>query len=295
MKVRTIGFFLRQAALSLWRNAWMSLAAAVSVAVTLFILGTFILLILNINFIATSLQSSVEIAAFLEVDTPRSEAQALQQRIQNFPGVTDVVLVTKEEGLKTLAQQFGSEEELLSATGGVNPLPDYLRIKVQDPAQIGEIAAAIQSLPAVEKVNYGQAVVEKLLAVVRWVRYLGAGIVALLGVGSLLLLMITIRLAVYSRRREINIMKYVGATDWFIRWPFLLEGFFLGLVGGSLAAAGLAAGYSSLMDRISLNLVFVPLLRDEWILWYSTVGLVTGGAAIGAGGSLLAVHRFLKV
>lgn len=295
MKLRTFGLFLRQAALSLWRNAWMSLAAAISVAVTLFILGTFVLLILNINFIANTLQSSVEIAAFLEVDAPRSEARALQERLKNFPGIADVVLVTKEEGLKTLAQQFGSEEELLKATGGVNPLPDYLRIKVQDPAQIGEIAQAVQSMPGVEEVNYGQAVVERLLAVVRWVRYLGAGIVVLLGAGSLLLLMITIRLAVYARRREINIMKYVGATDWFIRWPFLLEGFFLGLLGGALAAAAVAAGYSSLVNKISLSLVFVPLLRDGYILWYSGLGLTAGGAAIGAAGSLLAVHRFLKV
>lgn len=295
MKLRTIWYFFRQAGLSLWRNAWMSLAAAISVAVTLFILGIFILLVLNINFIAHTLQSSVEIAVFLRVDTPRSQVQILQQQLRNIPGVTEAVLVTKEEGLKILAQQFGSEEELLQATGGVNPLPDYFRIKVQDPAYIGDVARDIANLPGVEKVNYGQAVVEKLLAVVRWIRYLGIGIVGLLGLGSLLLLMITIRLTVYSRRREINIMKYVGATDWFIRGPFLLEGFFLGFLGGALAAGVLVWGYSLLIQKISLNLVFVPFLRDELILWYSAVGLVGGGALVGAVGSLLAVHRFLKV
>ncbi|MGB9859725.1 MAG: permease-like cell division protein FtsX [Moorellaceae bacterium] len=295
MKLRTVGYFFRQAGLSLWRNAWLSLAAAASVAVTLFILGTFVLLVLNINLIAHTLQSSVEIAAFLQVDMPRTQVQSLQQQLKGLPGVAEVVLVTKEEGLKTLAQQFGSEEELLEATGGVNPLPDYFRVKVQDPAQIAELARTIESLPGVEKVNYGQAVVEKLLAVVRWVRYLGIGIVALLGLGSLLLLMITIRLAVYARRREINIMKYVGATDWFIRGPFLVEGFFLGFLGGGLAAAALVWGYESLIQKISLNLVFVPLLRDKFVLAYSAVGLIGGGALVGSLGSLLAIHRFLKV
>ncbi|WP_157109751.1 permease-like cell division protein FtsX [Thermanaeromonas toyohensis] len=295
MKLRTWGYFFRQAFLSLWRNAWMSMAAGTSVAVTLFILGAFILLVLNINFIALALQSNLEIAAFLRVDTPRSQALALKHQIQNLPGVKEVELVTKEQGLKILAQQFGSEEELLGATGGVNPLPDYFRIKVEDASRISEIAAAIQNLPAVEKVNYGQAVVERLLAVIRWLRYLGVGIIGLLGIASLMLLMITIRLAVYARRREINIMKYVGATDWFIRWPFLLEGLLIGLFGGGVAAGILAWGYGPLTHKIKLSLFFLPLIEDPAVVRYTTLGLVGGGGFVGALGSLLAIHRFLKV
>lgn len=271
------------------------MAAGTSVAVTLFILGAFILLVLNINFIALTLQSSLEIAVFLRVDTPRSQALSLKQQIQNLPGVKGVELVTKEQGLKILAQQLGNEEELLEATGGVNPLPDYLRVKVEDPARINEVAAALQNLPAVEKVNYGQAVVEKLLAVLWWVRYLGVGVIGLLVVASLMLLMITIRLAVYARRREINIMKYVGATDWFIRWPFLLEGLFIGLLGGGVAAGVLAWGYTSLTYKIKLSLFFLPLLEDRTVLHYTALGLVGGGGFVGALGSLLAIHRFLKV
>jgi len=271
------------------------MAAGTSVAVTLFILGAFILLVLNINFIALALQSNLEIAAFLRVDTPRSQALALKHQIQNLPGVKEVELVTKEQGLKILAQQFGSEEELLGATGGVNPLPDYFRIKVEDASRISEIAAAIQNLPAVEKVNYGQAVVERLLAVIRWLRYLGVGIIGLLGIASLMLLMITIRLAVYARRREINIMKYVGATDWFIRWPFLLEGLLIGLFGGGVAAGILAWGYGPLTHKIKLSLFFLPLIEDPAVVRYTALGLVGGGGFVGALGSLLAIHRFLKV
>ncbi|MCG0277445.1 MAG: permease-like cell division protein FtsX [Thermanaeromonas sp.] len=294
MRLRTWGYFFRQAFLSLWRNAWMSVAASTSVAVTLFILGAFILLVLNINFIALALQSNLEIAVFLRVDTPRSQALALKQQMESLPGVKEVELVPKEQGLKILAQQLG-EEELLEATGGVNPLPDYLRVRVEDPARIGEVAAILQNLPAVEKVNYGQAVVERLLAVLRWVRYLGVGIIGMLAVASLMLLMITIRLAVYARRREINIMKYVGATDWFIRWPFLLEGLFIGLIGGGIAAGVLLWGYTSLTYKIKLSLFFLPLLEDNTVLHYTALGLVGGGACVGAVGSLLAIHRFLKV
>lgn len=295
MKLRTWGYFFRQAFLSLWRNAWMSVAASTSVAVTLFILGAFILLVLNINLIALALQSNLEIAVFLRVDTPRSQALALKQQIESLPKVKEVELIPKEQGLKILAQQLRDEEGLLEATGGVNPLPDYLRVKVEDPAWIGEIAAAIQNLPAVEKVNYGQAVVERLLAILRWVRYLGVGIIGMLVVASLMLLMITIRLAVYARRREINIMKYVGATDWFVRWPFLLEGLFIGLLGGGIAAGALLWGYTALTYKIKLSLFFLPLLEDKTVLKFTALGLVGGGAFVGAAGSLLAIHRFLKV
>jgi len=295
MKLRTTGYFFKQAGVSLGRNFWMSLAAVASVAISMFLLGAFLLLVFNINYVAARLQSNVEIAAFLLVDTPRQQAYQAQEQIKAMPGVTEVTLVPKEEGLKQLSQQFGGEEELLGATGGINPLPDYLRVRVTDPETIHDVAAAIQALPAVEKVNYGQETVDRLFAVVRWLRWLGAGIILVLGMGALFLIVLTIRLTVYSRRREINIMKYVGATDWFIRWPFFLEGLFIGLAGSACAALILYAGYNILLKRIALTMVFVPLFNDPGLVLASVASLVVGGALVGAVGSLLSIRRFLNV
>jgi len=294
MKLRTAGYFFRQAALSLWRNIWMSLASVASVAISMFLLGAFLLLVFNVNYIAANLQSNVEIAVFLQVDTPRQVAYQVRDQVKAMPGVTEVTLVPKEEGLKQLSQQFGGQEELLEATGGVNPLPDYLRVRVAVPETIHEVARAIANLPGVEKVNYGQEVVERLFAVVRWLRWLGAGIIFVLGLGALFLIIITIRLTVYSRRREISIMKYVGATDWFIRWPFFLEGLFLGLVGSGCAALTVYTGYNLLLTRAGAALVFIPLLNDRGLLLNSVLSLVAGGALVGALGSLLSIRRFLK-
>ncbi len=295
MKLRTTGYFFKQAGISLWRNFWMSLAAVASVAISMFLLGAFLLLVFNVNYFASSLQSNVEIAVFLQVDTPRQEAYQVRDQVKAMPGVTEVTLVPKEEGLKQLSQQFGGQEELLEATGGVNPLPDYLRIRVADPETIHEVARAIAGLPGVEKVNYGQEVVERLFAVVRWLRWLGAGIILFLGLGALFLIIITIRLTVYSRRREISIMKYVGATDWFIRWPFFLEGLFLGLAGSGCAALAVYAGYNLFLTRAGSALVFIPLLNDRDLLLSSVLSLMAGGALVGAIGSLLSIRRFLKV
>jgi len=273
----------------------MSLAAAASVAVTMFLLGVFLLLVFNLNYMASQLQSNVEIAAFLHVDTPREVVQHLEAQIKHLPGVREVVLVPKEEGFRKISRQFGGEEELLSATGGVNPLPDYLLVRVNTPEEIRDIAGAIAQLPGVEKVNYGQEVVERLFALVRWLRWLGAGLILLLAAGAVVLIMLTIRLTVYSRRQEISIMKYVGATDSFIRWPFFLEGLFLGLVGSGLAAGAVYGIYTWLLSR-SFNLfLFLPLLNDPALLLKSLLGLIGAGAGVGALGSLLSIRQFLKV
>ncbi|MGI6285810.1 permease-like cell division protein FtsX [Neomoorella humiferrea] len=295
MKFRTFGYFFKQAGISLWRNFWMSLAAAASVAISMFLLGAFLLLVFNVNYIASRLQSNVEIAAFFRVDMPRQEAYQIMDRVKGMPGVAEVILVPKEEGLKELSRQFGGEGELLEATGGVNPLPDYLRVRVANPETIHEIARAIANLPGVEKVNYGQEVVERLFAVVRWLRWLGAGVILVLGLGALFLIVLTIRLTVYSRRREISIMKYVGATDWFIRWPFFLEGLFLGLAGSACAALAVYISYKLLLQRLETALVFIPLLNDQQLLLNSVFCLAAGGALVGALGSLLSIRRFLKV
>lgn len=207
MKLRTVGYFIKQASLSLFRNMWMSLAAMGSVTVSMFILGAFLLLALNINYIATSVQSNVQVAVFFQVDTPRQEVINTQKKIEAMSQVTEVKLVPKEEGLKQISQQFGGEQELLEATGGINPLPDYLLVKVDNPETIEDVAITVGTLPWVEKVNYGQEIIDKLFAVARWLRWLGAGIILLLGFGALFLIMITIRLTVFSRQREINIMK----------------------------------------------------------------------------------------
>ncbi|HHP51154.1 MAG TPA: ABC transporter permease [Moorella mulderi] len=295
MKLSTMAFFLQQACTSLRRNLWMSLAAAASVAVTMFLLGVFLLLVFNLNYMASQLQSNVEIAAFLHVDTPREVVQHLEAQIKHLPGVREVVLVPKEEGFRKISRQFGGEEELLSATGGVNPLPDYLLVRVNTPEEIRDIAGAIAQLPGVEKVNYGQEVVERLFALVRWLRWLGAGLILLLASGAVVLIMLTIRLTVYSRRQEISIMKYVGATDSFIRWPFFLEGLFLGLVGSGLAAGAVYGIYTWLLSR-SFNLfLFLPLLNDPALLLKSLLGLIGAGAGVGALGSLLSIRQFLKV
>ena len=295
MKLRTAGYFARQAWVSIRRNLWMSLAAVASVAITMFILGAFLLLVFNINFISTSLKSNVEAAVFLLPETPREETLAVQKQIEAMPGVVKVDLVPREEGFRQLSQQFGGESELLEATGGVNPLPDYLLVRVAEPETIHDFARKARALPQVEKVNYGQEIVDQLFAVARLMHWLGAGIVLLLGLGAICLIIITIRLTVYSRWREITIIKYVGATDWFIRWPFFIEGMVLGFIGAMLAGVVLYFTYDFLVTNIRFSLTFIPLISDMGLIMKILGSLLVAGTFVGALGSLISVRRFLQV
>lgn len=295
MKIRTIGYFFRQALTSLGRNLWMSLAAVATIAITLFIVGMITLLVTNAELIAGTLESEVEIVAFLDVDVDHSQALAVGEQIKAIRGVAGVELVTKEEGLAMLNQRFGNDHDLLAALGGVNPLPHLYRVKAQAPEYVESIAKTLGQVQYVDKVDYGQGVVEKLFAVVRWVRIIGLGLVVLLSLGAIFLVSTTIRLAVFARRKEINIMKYVGATDWFIRWPFFIEGMVLGCVGGLLAVGFLYGAYDFLLANFKQNLPFIPLLMDLNAILKILGSLVAAGTLVGAVGSLISVRRFLQV
>jgi cell division transport system permease protein len=295
MKVRTVGYFFKQAFKSMWRNGWMGVAAVTTVAITLLIVGIFTLLVINADFIATDLESDVEIIAYMDVEASRSEVLEVEEQIQAIRGVTEVKLVTKEEGLEILNKKFGQDYDLLSSLGGVNPLPDLYRVKADSPENVEPVAKTLERVAHVDKVDYGQDVIDKLFAVIRWVRLIGAGLVLLLGLGAIFLVATTIRLTVFARRKEIQIMKYIGATDWFIRWPFFIEGMVLGFIGAMLAGVVLYFTYDFMVTNIRFSLTFIPLISDMGLIMKILGSLLVAGTFVGALGSLISVRRFLQV
>lgn len=295
MKLRTIGYFFKESLVSLKRNGWMSLASVLTLAVSLFVCGVFWILVLNVNNLATTIESNVEIKAFLQQDTPLDQVEQIKKEISALPGIKEVVFVNRDQALESLKKQFGEEHDLLAALGGENPLPDSFTIKTEVPENVVPAAQSIKSINNIEKVRYGQGVVEKLFAVINWVRLLGLGIMLLLALAAVVLIAITIRLTVYARKKEIIIMKYVGATDWFIRWPFLLEGIFLGFIG-SLTAVGLLSWlYSSLLANVGMNLAFIRLAQEPNLLWTLNYSLIGAGTVLGGIGSVVSMRKFLKV
>lgn len=295
MKISTFGHLIREGMRSLWRNGLMSVASIGTVTITLFLFGLFYLLVLNTNHIAGNVESDVEIAAFLKADLTKSETEQLEEKLNKILGVSQVVFVHKDESLEDMTKKFGRDHDIVGALDGKNPLPDYYRIKTLDPTQVGTVARLVDRMSEVDEVRYGQEYVEKLFAVTHWVRIAGITLMALLSVAAIFLIATTIRLTVFARKREIAIMQLVGATNWFIRWPFFLEGTFLGLIGAGFAVLILLFGYVGVIGQLSSAIPFVPLMTDPHILRQLFVGMIVAGMFLGACGSAISLRKFLKV
>jgi cell division transport system permease protein len=299
MKLRNSVYYFKEAATGIWRNRLMSLASVIVVVLTLLILGSFTLINLNIQAITEEIKGQVEIVAYLEDGADSVDALSrLRAELVELKGVQRVTFVSKEEALERLRERLGNQAGI---TDGLerNPLPASFEIRPQDPEQAAVLADKVARLAGVDSVDYGQQIVEQLFAFSRGIQVFGYIVIAFLGIVSLFLIANTIKLTVYSRRSQISIMKFVGATDWFIRWPFILEGIFLGLLGALITYLLLFFGYSFLYFRASAwmyqNFLSVKMVVPEVAGRELLRFLFFMGAGIGAVGSGISVRRFLKV
>lgn len=294
MSINSLKYILNVVFKSIRRNFWLSLASVLTVMVSLVILGASAFFLVNANNMAKDFESQLEIAVFTQDKMSQAEVQSLQKQLEGMDGVAGVELVPKEQALKDFSQSMGSST-LVSDLGGTNPFPDKLTVKTTDPQQVKSIADQIQGLKGVDKVRYGQGVVDKLLSFTRWLRWIGIGIVLAFAVASLVLISLNIKMNVFSRRREIQIMKLVGASNSFIRWPFLIEGMFLGLIGGLLAILLVGLGYQWLAGYIRSTLTFMPVVQDSYLISQILSALLFVGMALGAMGSAISLRKFLRV
>jgi len=295
MKLRTSEYFLQEVFHSLKRNNWMTFASVGTVAVSLFVLGVFLILVMNMNRMAGMLESQVQISVYLEDKLEASDRKKIQSEIENMQGIESVKYVSRDEAKDRLSERLGDQKYLLEALGEKNPLPDAFEVTVIQPELVETAATAIAQVKGVEEAKYGQDVVEHLFDITRLMRIFGLALMVLLAGATLFIISNTIRLTVFARRKEIAIMKYVGATDWFIRWPFVIEGVVMGCFGGFLAALALRSFYAAMAAKIYSTLAFFPLMPQYPFMNYVTVGIILAGMAIGAGGSAISLKRFLKV
>ena len=237
----------------------------------------------------------MEISVYLKDSLDDRATREVGTRIAQLTGVTEVNFVSKEEALVKFKQRLGEQQSLLTALGDSNPLPNAFEVKVDQPAQVKSVAQVISQLNGVENAKFGQEVVEKLFQLTQMIRIFGLILIVFLAFAALFIISNTIRITVFARRREIGIMKYVGATDWFIRWPFLLEGIILGFGGALIAVLFLAQSYNMLTDKVVQSMAFLPLIPRYPFITEISLFLLAAGTVIGALGSTISLRRFLKV
>lgn len=295
MSINTVEYFIREVIHSLRRNNWMSVASIGTVAVSLFIFGMFLMLVMNMNKMVDAMESQVQIKVYLEDDFSRDDARDLEVDLKKMQGVEKVTFVPKEEAMEKFKERLGDQKTLLDALDETNPLPDSFEVMVVQPEMVKTAAENIEKFEGVDSAKYGQDVMEHLFDITRLIRIFGFALMMVLALATLFIISNTIRLTVFARRKEIAIMKYVGATDWFIRWPFVLEGIVMGFLGSLIASVVLRLTYSGITAKIYDTLAFFPLIPEEPFLNYVTMIVVIGGMIMGAIGSTVSIKRFLKV
>ncbi len=302
MKIRTFRKFFKEGVKNIFRNRVMSFASIAAIMSALFILGVVLILALNLEHIAGGIESKVEITIFLDKSLGIAQTRAVINQVENFDGVYEVVYISKEEGLAEWKQDLGEKGSLLEGyEGRSNPLPDKLILKIEKPEYVEGIITKVRAIPEVDKVNYSREVVDTISKIVRTARIVGLVIVILLIAVAMIIINNTIKITVYSRRREINIMKYIGATDSYIRWPYIIEGFTLGVFAAILAGALVFGGYKFILNKGGLLsgdnsfLSVFKLLPMEMMLYDIGLIFLLVGCGVGVLASILSTKKHLNV
>jgi len=275
------------------RNKLMSTVSVTTTAVMLLMLGTFLVVIASLNVTLRALETKIDVVAYIKDSADPAQVQNLRESLSQNADVASVRYVTKDEALSRMRQTLGEKAQLLSQVQG-NPLPASLEIQLKFASSAPAIAGELQRQAAIEEVDYKRDVVDRLLAITSFLRLAGTVIVFGLAAIALFIIVNTTRIALYARRQEIEIMKLVGATDWFVRWPFIFEGMFLGVLGGLVTVVLIGLGYQPMLQRVSGLLTFLPLAFDPQFLPRLLLLLFAAGMLIGGLGSYVSVRRFLE-
>jgi cell division transport system permease protein len=291
MGANTTDLVLGQAWTGLRRHSLIALGAVANIAVSLAILGGFFLTAANLEHMARGLAEEATITLQLR---DQADRQALEQQLKSDARVAEVKFVSKEEALKEYANTVNIPYKDLKSSIS-NPLPDVIRLRVSAPENLKPVVETAKALPGVAKVRYQRDVAEKLMRVARGARVMGLILGGVMALAALMLVSTTIQLGVHSRRREIRIMQLVGATNGFIRAPFLIEGAVQGLAGGIVAAVLLLVGYAYAHSGLAAALPFLELIYGPQFLVLSGLGLALCGGLFGLIGSVLGTRHYLRL
>jgi cell division transport system permease protein len=294
------GFFFKEAMRALRRNAAPSLAAGLTVLLTALVLGVFIPVVQATTGAANEVRGRVLVDVFVREDATAAEKQQLQAALEDTINVKSVEYISKEEAFQRERKRRPEGYEIL----GYNPLPDLYRVTPEEPGRVNQIVDRLAprdaagkrqpQLPAIDEVRNREEETSKILSATSFVKILTASLAALLVFASIALIANTIRLSIFARRREVEVMRLVGATNWFIRWPFVIEGVIVGFIGGLAAVGLLTLAKNTLVDPLSDDwaLIAAPDTIDFPLL---VAVLLTACVLVSALGSGLTLRRFLRI
>ena len=296
MKKSSIGYFLKEGFRNIFLHGFMSFAAVSVIVVCLIITGTTALISYDINLNIVKLQNESEIIVYIEDTYTTEEARDMEDTILQVDNVATAEFEDKNQALEEYREERGDQADLLDGFDeNNNPLRDAFHITMKDPSKVTATKAALESVEGIGNAVANEEVVARLIQIQRMFHAISVTLIVALGLISIFIIANTVKLAMLARRREISIQKMVGATNWFIRWPFVIEGLVLGLVAGGIAFGLEWALYDQLSDFILGNLPQFTMARFQELMFY-VMGVFGGaGVIVGVCGSSLTIRRFMDV
>jgi cell division transport system permease protein len=294
--IRRFFYTLKQAFQQVFRNRAMTVASVFAITAMLLILGLFFIIVININTAATMIRQDYDsIEVFLLDTTTEEQAQSMVLTLQGENGVDEVLYRTKDQAMAELQARWGESGYLLDSLAE-NPLPNSLIIKISSLEAANDVAEKAGTLEGVEDVKYYKETVDKLMNATKFIQMAAIIVMIFLIVVSIVVVSNTIKLTVFNRAREISIMKYVGATNWFIRGPFLAEGIIIGLLSAGISVGICAVLYEKVIDMIGQDVFLIlstPMVPMEFLIYNLVWIFAALGISIGACGSIISMRKFL--
>lgn len=296
MLIRSIGHSIKQAAIQLFRNRAMTFASLFSITAMLLILGLFFILVVNVNMVTESAKQQFDtIQIYLMDETETSKTEEMMSQLSEMDVVSSVVYLSKEEAMAEYKSKWGDKSYLLDGLSE-NPLPNSIRVKMENIEDSDEVVALAKTMDGIEDIKYYQTVVDKLLEITNFIK-LGALIIIISLVAiSIVVVSNTVKLTVLAREREINIMKYVGATNWFIRGPFLVEGMMIGVLSAGVSVGLISLLYEKIMEILGQEILLmfsITMVPANFLIVNLVWIFLALGVSIGAFGSIVSMRRFL--
>lgn len=295
--IKRFFYTLKQAFLQVFRNRAMSLASIFAITAMLLILSIFFILVINVNTAAQTIKQDYDsIEIFLTEDATAEEEDFIVSSMKNHEGAEDAYFKSKEDAMNEFKTRWGENAYLLDSLKD-NPLPDSVVVLIADLEKADDIALAAESYEGVEDVKFYKDTVDKLLDATSFVQIAAVVIMIFLIIVSIVVVSNTIKLTVFNRANEISIMKYIGATNWFIRGPFLAEGIIIGVISAGISVGISAVMYKKLIEVVGpqvFSVLSMPMVPVEF-LTYNFAWIFTAlGISIGACGSIISMRKFLK-
>lgn len=297
MKFNSLKYSVKEAFKSIKRNRTLSIASIATVTATLFILGVITLGVANIDKAVTQLGSMVEVKIYLKDNISDNDKNAIESKIKAVEGINTITFQSKDEALNDVQKQLNDESgQLSSGFEERNPFPASFTVNVKEPPVVDKVVSDVKDMSGIEEIKDARDLITKITKLTDSIKIAAVIAFVVFIIVSLFLIGNTIKITVFTRKREIGIMKYVGATDWFIRWPFIIEGIILGIIGAFISVLVLNIIYAVLISKLSTDTLFGFTLVEISYIWKVVIWEFLGcGVFIGAIGSILSMRKFLKV